>query len=39
MTEGMEVVNQMKGVETTNRAGHQDVPVDDLVIEKAEISE
>ncbi len=39
VTEGMEVVNQMKGVETTNRAGHQDVPVDDLVIEKAEISE
>jgi peptidyl-prolyl cis-trans isomerase B (cyclophilin B) len=39
VTEGMEVVNQMKGVETTSRAGHQDVPVDDLVIEKAEISE
>ncbi|MEJ2455926.1 MAG: peptidylprolyl isomerase [Candidatus Thiodiazotropha sp.] len=36
---GMEVVNQIKGVDTTTRAGHQDVPVDDIVIEKAEISE
>ena len=35
----MEVVNQIKGVDTTTKAGHQDVPVEDIVIEKAEISE
>ncbi|HEC16272.1 MAG TPA: peptidyl-prolyl cis-trans isomerase [Sedimenticola sp.] len=37
VTEGMDVVNEMKGVETTSRMGHQDVPVDDIVIEKAEV--
>ena len=36
---GMEVVNKIKGSETTRRAGHQDVPVEDIVIEKAEISD
>jgi peptidyl-prolyl cis-trans isomerase B (cyclophilin B) len=36
---GMEVVNQIKGVETATRAGHQDVPAEDIVIEKAEVSE
>jgi peptidyl-prolyl cis-trans isomerase B (cyclophilin B) len=39
VTEGMDVVNQIKGVETTGRMGHQDVPVEDIVIEKAEIAE
>jgi len=39
VTEGMDVVNKIKGVETGNKAGHQDVPVEDIVIEKAEISE
>ena len=38
VTEGMDVVNKIKGVETGNRAGHQDVPVEDIIIEKAEIS-
>jgi peptidyl-prolyl cis-trans isomerase B (cyclophilin B) len=38
VTEGMDVVNRIKGVRTTSRAGHQDVPVDDVVIEKAEVS-
>lgn len=37
VTEGMDVVNTIKGVSTTNRAGHQDVPADDVIIEKAEI--
>ncbi|MCY1286834.1 Peptidyl-prolyl cis-trans isomerase B [compost metagenome] len=37
VAEGMDVVNKIKGVATTMRAGHQDVPVDDVVIEKAEI--
>ena len=36
--EGMEVVNKIKGVKTTFRAGHQDVPVDDVVVESVEIA-
>ena len=39
VTEGMDVVNKIKGVETGNKAGHSDVPVEDIIIEKAEISE
>jgi peptidyl-prolyl cis-trans isomerase B (cyclophilin B) len=35
--EGMDVVNKIKGVRTGNRRGHQDVPVEDVVIEKAEV--
>jgi len=37
VTDGMDVVNAIKGVKTGNRAGHQDVPVDNVVIEKAEV--
>ncbi len=36
---GMDVVNKIKGVDTTTRMGHQDVPVEDIVIEKAVIDE
>ncbi len=39
VTEGMDVVNKMKGVETTNRAGHSDVPAEAIIIEKAELSD
>ncbi|MCB1791518.1 MAG: peptidyl-prolyl cis-trans isomerase [Gammaproteobacteria bacterium] len=39
VVEGMDVINAIKGVDTTNRAGHSDVPVEPIVIEKAEISE
>ncbi len=39
VTEGMDVINKMKGVETTTKAGHQDVPAEAIIIEKAEISE
>ncbi|GLZ89382.1 peptidyl-prolyl cis-trans isomerase [Metapseudomonas resinovorans] len=39
VVEGMDVVNKIKGVATTMKAGHQDVPVDDVIIEKAEIAE
>lgn len=39
VTEGMDVVEQIKGVDTTSRSGHQDVPVEDVIIEKAEIIE
>jgi peptidyl-prolyl cis-trans isomerase B (cyclophilin B) len=34
--EGMDVVDQIKGVRTGNKGFHQDVPVDDVIIEKAE---
>ncbi|MGB5453297.1 MAG: peptidylprolyl isomerase [Sedimenticolaceae bacterium] len=36
---GMDVVEKMKTADTTTRAGHSDVPVEPIVIEKAEISE
>ena len=36
VVEGMDVVNEIKGVATTNAAGHQDVPAEDVIIEKAE---
>ncbi len=39
VTEGMNVVNKIKGVKTGNRQGHQDVPVEDVVIEKAVVVE
>ncbi len=32
---GMDVVDKIKAVSTTRRSGHQDVPVDDVVIEEA----
>lgn len=34
VTEGMDVVDKIKAAETTSRMGHQDVPVNDIVIEK-----
>ena len=37
VVDGMDVVNDIKGKPTTFRAGHQDVPAEDIVIEKAEI--
>lgn len=39
VVEGMDVVDKMKGVDTTTRMGHQDVPVDDLIIEQATIND
>ncbi len=39
VVEGMDVVNKMKGVATTTRMGHQDVPEEDIVIEKAEVTD
>ncbi len=39
VVEGMDVVNKIKGVPTTNRAGHSDVPVEPVVIESASLSE
>ncbi|AIG01718.1 peptidyl-prolyl cis-trans isomerase B [Pseudomonas fluorescens] len=37
VTEGQDIVDKIKGVQTTGKAGHQDVPVEDVIIEKAEI--
>ncbi len=39
VVEGMEVVDKIKKVPTTMRAGHENVPVDHVVIEKVEILE
>ncbi len=39
VVEGMDVVNRIKDVETTMKAGHQDVPVEPVVIEKVEVVE
>jgi peptidyl-prolyl cis-trans isomerase B (cyclophilin B) len=33
------VIDKIKAVPTTSRAGHQDVPVDDVVIEKVIVNE
>ncbi len=35
--EGQEIVDQIKGVKTGSKGFHQDVPVDDVIIEKAVI--
>ena len=37
VTAGTEVVDKIKGVKTGNGGGHQDVPVQDVIIEKAEV--
>ena len=39
VSEGMDVVEKIKGVRTTSRAGHQDVPAEDVIIERAELVE
>lgn len=39
VVEGLDVVEKIKGVATTMKSGHQDVPVDDVIIERAEIVE
>ncbi len=37
VVEGMDIVDKIKVVKTTSRRGHQDVPVDDVLIERVEI--
>lgn len=39
VVEGSDVIDKIKGVSTGNKAGHSDVPMDDVIIEKAEIVE
>jgi peptidyl-prolyl cis-trans isomerase B (cyclophilin B) len=36
VVEGKDVVDKIKGVKTGNKGGHQDVPVEDVIIERAE---
>ncbi len=36
VTDGTEVIDKIKKVNTGDRSGHQNVPVDDVIIEKAE---
>ncbi len=37
VVEGTDVVDKIKGVKTTTKSPHQNVPVEDVVIEKAEV--
>lgn len=37
VTDGMDTVKKIKAVSTTTRAGHQDVPVEDVIITSAEV--
>lgn len=39
VVDGMDTVEKIKGVATTMKAGHQDVPAEDVIIVKAEIIE
>lgn len=39
VTEGLDVVDKIKKVATTNRAGHQNVPTEPVIIEKVIIDE
>jgi len=37
VTDGLEVIQKIAKVKTTRRMGHDDVPVDDVIIEKVEV--
>ena len=39
VSDGMDVVNKIKNVKTGNSGYHQDVPVEDVIIQKVEIAE
>ena len=39
VTDGMDVVNKIKTCETGSMGGHQDVPVNEVVIESVEVSD
>jgi peptidyl-prolyl cis-trans isomerase B (cyclophilin B) len=38
VVEGKEIVDKLKGVATGNKGGHGDVPMQDVVIEKAVVA-
>jgi peptidyl-prolyl cis-trans isomerase B (cyclophilin B) len=37
VVEGMDVIDRIRGVRTSNKGFHQDVPVEDVIIKKAEV--
>jgi peptidyl-prolyl cis-trans isomerase B (cyclophilin B) len=37
VADGMDVVDKIKAVKTGNRGGHQDVPVEDVLLQRAEV--
>jgi peptidyl-prolyl cis-trans isomerase B (cyclophilin B) len=39
VTDGIDVVDKIKGVDTGNKGYHQDVPVEDVVIESVELDD
>ena len=39
VTDGMDVINKIEKAKTGNAGGHQDVPVDDIIIEKVTVEE
>lgn len=39
VVEGMDVVEKIKAVATGSKAGHQDVPLEDVIIERAELAD
>ncbi|WP_101759522.1 peptidylprolyl isomerase [Oceanicoccus sp. KOV_DT_Chl] len=39
ITDGMDVVNKIKGVDTTSKGGHQDVPAEDVIVESAVLAD
>ena len=39
VVDGMDVINKIKSCLTTSRAGHQDVPIDDIIIESTDVTE
>jgi peptidyl-prolyl cis-trans isomerase B (cyclophilin B) len=39
VVEGLDIVEKIKAVATGSKGGHQDVPLDDVIIERAEIVE
>lgn len=39
VTEGMDVVNKIKGVKTGSKAGHQDVPLESVIIQSVTVKE
>lgn len=38
VVEGMDVVDKIRAVKTTSKAGHRDVPIDPVIIEKASLA-
>ena len=38
VTDGTDIVDKIKGVKTGRAGGHQDVPIEDVIIERAEVA-